>query len=340
MYVPIGKSLGVASVMVIIASCSVFTMASIRKVLHSYLEETALHGFKYLGRSGNVGSKCYWLLAILSTTAFGGWLIGTGIMDWEENPVVTTINSIHTPIKDVQFPTITFCRNDNSNLDEWELVEHVFNFFELKCKNDPCPDIEMLRKDLRPFFVRFYEYASKIVQNYNFGWPRWVNQTVIAIQRNLTTIAKLEADFLSVIGSNAGGYAFVRKFILPMGLENEKLSECDDQCQQLGKRISIFFEATSKVLSEAYDNHLGTTLRKNAALIGTTFSNPRIELTLDLCHQINGVESMIHEVMLQLGSSMGLNVSLLDLPKFFKSMSTKEKGKAKMICALHLALAV
>jgi hypothetical protein len=39
--------------------------------------------------------------------------IQASLQSWDENPVITTIDSASVPIKNVQFPTITICSGIN-----------------------------------------------------------------------------------------------------------------------------------------------------------------------------------------------------------------------------------
>lgn len=54
--------------------------------------------------------------------------------EWYDDPVITSLDSIATPVEFVQFPTITVC-NDKFNEvhDNWAPIESIFNFVDIYC---------------------------------------------------------------------------------------------------------------------------------------------------------------------------------------------------------------
>ena len=63
-------------------------------------------------------------------------LIGSA-QDWNDNPVVTSIDTVEAPTKDIPFPSITACKKMPRYHQPWELPEMIFNFFALSnCSSD------------------------------------------------------------------------------------------------------------------------------------------------------------------------------------------------------------
>ena len=59
--------------------------------------------------------------------SFSGYLIYNSTLDWENNQAITTLESIATPIQDVQFPTVTVCPHENTKPDNWSFLEKILN---------------------------------------------------------------------------------------------------------------------------------------------------------------------------------------------------------------------
>ena len=60
-------------------------------------------------------------------------------MDWNENPTITSLDSIAAPINDIQFPTITVCNDKLHEIqDNWSFLESILNFldFDLNVEKD------------------------------------------------------------------------------------------------------------------------------------------------------------------------------------------------------------
>ena len=75
------------------------------RCLIEYLEQTTIHGLRYLSEGKGVFEKLIWLVIITISFCFAGYLIFRTIQDNEHEPVLTTIET--ATIKDVPFPAIT-----------------------------------------------------------------------------------------------------------------------------------------------------------------------------------------------------------------------------------------
>lgn len=304
--------------------------------LLTYLEATVLHGFKYLAQSASHLSRCYWLMIILSCTALGLWQVRIGLNQWNENPVMTSIEGIYTPISKVQFPTITFCHEDYNQPDVWALTEQVFNFFSFHCssKNENCAESQKLREDFQPFFKMIYDNVSQLVDETQFQTDSWmmsrqhIEAVVLAIQRNQTTFQELEHKLEHSIGMFANKGTFYRDFTTK--IENEALEEClNTTCLEIKLKVNKFFVKV-EMLSIPATLGLGTLLRLFSRQLGPSFDDIEmphyLEFNRTCNHQISDIAKKVHEVMLALGLSMGLQVSLHDLPNFYKDSTIYANG--------------
>ena len=81
-------------------------------------------------------------------------IIKSAIIDWNENPVITSLDSIAAPIDDLQFPTLTVC-NDKTNerQDNWALIESLMDHLDFKCSYPStgydCSPTNKLRSDFQ-----------------------------------------------------------------------------------------------------------------------------------------------------------------------------------------------
>ena len=75
--------------------------------MNTYLEASSLHGLAYLQRGNSFLTRLFWsVIVIVGFTLASVFLYGQ-ITDWEKHQTITTLESIATPIQEVQFPTVT-----------------------------------------------------------------------------------------------------------------------------------------------------------------------------------------------------------------------------------------
>ena len=71
-----------------------------------------------------------------------------GMQDWNDNPVLISVDSLENPLKDIEFPAITICPDFEP--DHTALKELVFNLFEYNC------DFMLFLRKYRPIFNLFF----------------------------------------------------------------------------------------------------------------------------------------------------------------------------------------
>ena len=164
--------------------------------LKSFLSETSLHGFKYLGFGHNNIARIYWSIILILSFSYGVYQINDAMVDWSENPVITSVDTIDSPLREIQFPTVTFCHDDYFQPDNWAMTELVFNFFDI---ND-----SQLREDFQQFFQLMFDEASSLVANNEFeknlAKEENVDHVLRLLENNLTTIHGIEELMLESVG--------------------------------------------------------------------------------------------------------------------------------------------
>ena len=63
-------------------------------------------------------------------------IIKDAFTDWDNNPVITTMDSIAASIEDIQRPTVTVCRNEDKPPDNWIPIEAILNPLAFQCTDD------------------------------------------------------------------------------------------------------------------------------------------------------------------------------------------------------------
>ena len=69
-------------------------------------------------------------IAIFSST----YIILDGMQEWNESPVLISVDSLGNRLKDIEFPAVTLCPDFPP--DHAALAEQVFNLFKIDCNID------------------------------------------------------------------------------------------------------------------------------------------------------------------------------------------------------------
>ena len=84
--------------------------------VRTFLESSTIHGLSYIATTKRL-IKIFWVLVVIAGFTGAGILIYKSILDWQENPITTTIETL--PITDITLPKVTVCppKNTYTNLN-------------------------------------------------------------------------------------------------------------------------------------------------------------------------------------------------------------------------------
>ena len=75
--------------------------------MEQYTEATTVHGFRYLHSKNSWVARVFWTCVILTVLGLVFISVRESIFQWESKQTITTLESIATPIQNIQFPTVT-----------------------------------------------------------------------------------------------------------------------------------------------------------------------------------------------------------------------------------------
>ena len=267
-------------------------------------------------------------------------MINESVHEWNENPVITSVDSIESPLKEIDFPAITLCHEPQYQVDNWALTEMIFNFFEFGCTSSDfeCKGSEALRKDFQPFLDLIFDHVTEKIDDtlldeeslHRVIRDKNVEDVVQAILANITSIEELEDVMKTSIGKFSSEVTFIKKFV-PKTIEKHA---CENDCQKLyGKARMLLFKAKVFKLMSSFG--FGTLLRNFASILGITFDQENTftasKRKIQLCNELSNAERNFHDIMLHLGFAFGVNASLHDFSTFQKiAADSKEEGEARL----------
>ena len=275
-------------------------------------------------------------MIVLSSLVFSIKIIYDSFEDWDENPLITSVEDFEAPLNNVEFPAITVGHEPSYQTDNWALPEIIFNFFEFTCsmKSDDCKKSEALRADFKPFLDDIYNIITEMIdeinvdekslqQNEEFPMDH-VEIVLQAILNNETTLEDLEDTLKDSIGKYSYTHSaykdFVEVFLNNDNDEPKTTIECKNNCVLLKSNVTKFMlKVLALDLPPKYG--FGTLLRSFASDIGTTFgefySNKKGK-NVEQC-LFNQKENILHSLMVSLNKNLtDTKVTLFDVPSLFK----------------------
>ena len=78
--------------------------------LKDYASVTTAHGIAYLAEDGRPKlEKVFWIVIVLLALVFSYYQCATLYNQWQDDPVITTLDTVSLPIHEIEFPAVTIC---------------------------------------------------------------------------------------------------------------------------------------------------------------------------------------------------------------------------------------
>ena len=106
---------------------------SIKGHLKKFSSVTTAHGVTYLAEDGlHILERIFWLIVVCTAIVLMTFQTLTLYQQWQDDPVVTTLDTVALPIQELDFPAITICPQGSMK----SILEVVlFNQFERFIRN-------------------------------------------------------------------------------------------------------------------------------------------------------------------------------------------------------------
>ena len=102
-----------------------------------YASVTTAHGFSYICNDEySCGDRILWILIVILAISFTVFQMATLYYQWQEDPVITTLDTVAHPIEEIQFPAVTICPQGSlDNVLESVLFKQLREYIQHKSLN-------------------------------------------------------------------------------------------------------------------------------------------------------------------------------------------------------------
>ena len=97
----------------------------LRNALQTFCDESSLHGVQFLAPSRNVALNIIWGCLFVLGLSAAALVCNELVNQWDESPVVTTIDSTTYSVQNIPFPAVTICPE----------MYNIWGFTERSAKN-------------------------------------------------------------------------------------------------------------------------------------------------------------------------------------------------------------
>jgi hypothetical protein len=345
--------------------------------MDQYLEASGIHGFSYLTRRHPFCARIFWSVIIVTGFSMAGFLIIESLNDWDSNQTITTLDSIATPIQEVQFPTVTVCPHEESPPDNWSYLEKFLNALAFTGDGAITGD---LRSDIEGILIKLVLKMEEMFRKFPNSnvWIANANQNTYAYGNVLTQAAKLMCNgeinpnslrkkiaegfmkgksFNEFIDTLDGDYDYIDYYY------GDNPYPCDDNCcvdykQNPEKIFFIAIMNAGHFLFYQQSIGFGTFLANFANLTNAMIGNGDfkwsvfdLEMKFELetfsgdktvCDKLSDMDEFLNGYFQNLSTAIGFtedhSFSLFDIPSMFRAELELENLNTKKMLAKEVFL--
>ena len=318
--------------------------------MEQYTEATTVHGFRYLHSKNSWVARVFWTCVILTVLGLVFISVHESILKWESKQTITTLESIATPIQNIQFPTVTVCAHENSEPDNWAFLEKIFDAIQLDGSGSEKVEDEITDKLIEKLYeMLLSKHSSSNDSQFwleNFDTDKF--EELYSAASSIVCLKKIDFDDMKNIAVNSFGksYTTIEPFIKGLDdlhRENKTENLTSDECFEWLSQHNL--NGSLNVVQFLYYRSLysklsfGTFMVNFANLTSANISNLNEEWsTFDLepmqfrrkypseicvyCEKISTYEKYLHNYFKELGIVTGFKenaVSLFDLPSMLST---------------------
>ena len=93
-----------------------------------FSEATSIHGFAYISNDRNSGvERLFWTIMVILAISFTTYQVAVLYKEWQDEPVISTLETVAEPIENIEFPAVTICPQGSRQ----EIIDSVL-FRQLK----------------------------------------------------------------------------------------------------------------------------------------------------------------------------------------------------------------
>ena len=104
----------------------------------NYSSTTTIHGISYLF-SGNISGleRLLWMIVVIFAIFFTTFQVVKLYNEWQAKPVITTLDTVALPIKDIEFPAVTICpQGSRQEIIDLVLFRQLVDYIQNRAGNE------------------------------------------------------------------------------------------------------------------------------------------------------------------------------------------------------------
>ena len=235
-----------------------------------FAQATSIHGCSYIAHERNSGvERILWIIVVALALVLTAYQVITLYQQWQNEPVITTLETVAEPIENIKFPAVTICpQGSRQEIVDAVLFRQLKEYINRKNGDSASLTIDKMMEYVDEFLKDVYPGANgkptQLVKLLSSDNPKLSiqNDAILGLEEECDPLDNLEIfESMKKALSNdtcPEGFTMLENlYCIHTGDDQITYKEADEYCRQMGGSELLHIDSEEEIISLYNSKQLG-----------------------------------------------------------------------------------
>ena len=236
----------------------------------NFAKATSIHGCSYIAHERNSGvERILWIVVVALALVLTAYQVITLYQQWQDEPVITTLETVAEPIENIKFPAVTICpQGSRQEIVDAVLFRQLKEYINRKNGDSASLTIDKMMEYVDEFLKDVYPGANgkptQLVKLLSSDNPKLSiqNDAILGLEEECDPLDNLEIfESMKKALSNdtcPEGFTMLENlYCIHTGDDQITYKEADEYCRQMGGSELLHIDSEEEIISLYNSKQLG-----------------------------------------------------------------------------------
>ena len=248
----------------------------INETVNEFAKATSIHGCPYIVHHRNSGlERLLWIIVVGLALTFTAYQVATLYEEWQDEPVMTTLETVAEPIENIKFPAVTICpQGSRQEIIDAVLFRQLKEYINREKRDTETLTVDKMMEYVDEFLKDVYPGANgkptQLVKLLSSDNPRISiqNDAILGLEEDCDPSSNIDIfESLSKALSNdtcpEGFHMLDKLYCIHAGDSAMTYKDAGEYCHQEGGAELLYIDSKQELTALYHNILIGITLILN-----------------------------------------------------------------------------
>ena len=240
------------------------------ETVKQFAKATSIHGCSYIFHKRNSGvERIVWIIIVALALIFTTYQVVTLYQEWQDEPVITTLETVAEPIENIKFPAVTICpQGSRQEIIDAVLFRQLKSYIKQKKGDAETLTIDKMMEHVDEFLTDVYPGANgkptQLVKLLSSENPKLSIQNDAILGLNDACDPSINIDAFENLNKELSndtcpeGFRMLSSlYCIHSGKERMTYNEAEEYCDHKGGANLLHFDSNHDIATLYANNQIG-----------------------------------------------------------------------------------